>query len=112
MRWTLAAVALGLAGLVGPAAAAPVPGPSDSSAAGASTLDLSLRARSLGLVPAPSDGTNLGVETMRAPSGAGQDRMGPARQEVAPGVFLYVDPNCVPGEDPFFPRRPGLPRRR
>lgn len=109
-------MAVGLVGVATLASAAPGRGGTDSMstppAAEASGLDLSIRARSLGLVPTPQDGTNLGIETMRAPTGAGQDRMPPARQEVAPGVFLYVDPNCLPGEEPFFPRRPGSLRRR
>jgi hypothetical protein len=116
MRRILAAVAgLGLFGVAVVASAAPGPGATESTAAPSapgSSLDLSVRARSLGLVPTPQDGTNLGIETMRAPTGAGRDRMPPARQEVAPGVFLYVDPNCLPGEEPFFPSRPGSLRRR
>ena len=112
---TAAAVALlGLAGLGSaappgaPPAASPEPDPTRPG-----SLDLSIRARSLGLVPPESQGAAaLGLEPMKAPTGAGTTRMPSAVTELAPGVYIYVAPACVPGEDPLSPRRPGTSRRR
>jgi hypothetical protein len=109
MRRTLALLAL--AGLLGGAPAAlaqdaPAPG------AGGGTLDLSIRARSLGLVPdPPGTAPSLGLETMTAPTGAGTTRWPSARTEVARGVYISVEPLCLPGADPLWPRYPGARRR-
>src|SRR5262249_29342679 len=58
------------------------------------SLDLSIRARALGLVPGPTGDTTLGLGTMRAPTGAGTTRWPSA--ELAPGVYLQVAPTCLP----------------
>lgn len=105
---------LGLAGLgrAAPPAAPPAASP-ESDPAPSGSLDLSIRARSLGLVPPESQGAAaLGLETMKAPTGAGTARWPSAVTELAPGVYIYVAPACVPGEDPLSPRRPPASRRR
>jgi hypothetical protein len=116
MRVMLAVVAA----VVGPAAslgAAPpsgppevVPAPASGTDVPAGSLDLSIRARSLGLTPGATGDTTLGLGTMRAPTGAGTTRWPSA--ELAPGVYLQVAPTCLPGEDPFSARRPPPARRR
>ncbi len=118
MRWTIATSAavalLGLAGLgrAAPPAAPPAARP-DADPVPPGSLDLSIRARSLGLVPPDSQGAaTLGLEPMRAPTGSGTTRMPSTVTELAPGVYFYVAPACVPGEDPLSPRRPGISRRR
>ena len=74
-------------------------------------LDLSIRARALGIVPVPQPSDALGLEPMRAPTGAGTTRMPSATTELAPGVYLSVTPACGPEDDFRFPRR-SVPNRR
>ncbi|MGH7264206.1 MAG: hypothetical protein ACREMB_05025 [Candidatus Rokuibacteriota bacterium] len=62
---------------------------------GAVPLDLSMRARVLGIVPGPYGGARseaeaLGLETMRAPTGAGTTRMPFAVSGGKPGVYVGV----------------------
>jgi hypothetical protein len=84
----------------------------DAAAQGAGGLDLSIRARSLGVVPEPTgEAAPLGLETMRAPTGAGSTRWPSRTTEVARGVYVSVEPLCLPGEDGLFPRYPGVRRR-
>jgi hypothetical protein len=106
MRWILALLAVG--GILGGASAAVA---QDAAAPGAGGLDLSIRARSLGVAPEPTgESTTLGLETMHAPTGAGTTRWPSRTTEVARGVYVTVEPLCLPGADPLMPRYPG--RRR
>jgi hypothetical protein len=84
----------------------------DAAAQSAGGLDLSIRARSLGVVPEPTEeAATLGLETMRAPTGAGTTRWPSRTAEVARGVYVGIEPLCLPGEDGLFPRYPGARRR-
>jgi hypothetical protein len=103
------AAPLGAAPPSGPPEVVPAPA-SSTDAPTPGSLDLSIRARSLGLVPGATGDTTLGLGTMRAPTGAGTTRWPSA--ELAPGVYLQVAPACLPGEDPFSARRPPPARRR
>jgi hypothetical protein len=105
------AVALGTALLVtaGLAHAAP---PGQSSDPG-ERLDLSIRARGLGIGPMTPTIENLGLETAKAPTGAGSLRMPSTTEEIAPGVYFTVAPTCLPGEDlPLGRRNVPPPTRR
>jgi hypothetical protein len=85
VRAWLAVLALQLAALL--------PGRAAAGEAGA-PLDLSLRARALGIVPGPFGGRSeaeaLGLETMRAPTGAGTTRMPVAATGGTPGLYVGV----------------------
>jgi hypothetical protein len=100
--------ALGLA--LPSALAAGQPDPAPAAAGG---LDLSIRSRALGLTVEPPTGTNFGVESARPRTGAGVTRWPSAVTELAPGVYLTVEPACIPGVDePLFPVRRPPSRRR
>jgi hypothetical protein len=102
------ATALGLA--VPTALPAGQPDPAPATAGG---LDLSIRSRGLGITSEPPTGTNFGVETARPRTGAGTTRWPSAVTELAPGVYLTVEPACIPGVDePLFPVRRPASRRR
>jgi hypothetical protein len=104
----LLTMALGLA--VPSALAAGQPDPAPVASGG---LDLSIRSRGLGITAEPPTGTNLGVEPARARTGAGVTRWPSAVSELAPGVYLVVEPACIPGVDePLFPARRPASRRR
>jgi hypothetical protein len=120
---------LGLAGLTllscaGPASAADEPTTAPPAVAPAPkapalpspSLDLSIRARALGLVPEHWSGSagSLGLETGRPSNGAGTTRMPSATTELARGVYVSVSPSCIPGVDePMLPApRRGPPVRR
>jgi hypothetical protein len=77
-------------------------------------LDLSIRARGLGISPMTPTLENLGLETVKAPTGAGSLRMPSMTEEIAPGVYFTVAPTCLPGEDAALGRRAVPPpvRRR
>jgi hypothetical protein len=105
----LPAAPIGAAPPSGPPEVVPAPA-SSTDAPAPGSLDLSIRARSLGLVPGATGDTTLGLGTMRAPTGAGTTRW--PSSELAPGVYLQVAPACLPGEDPFSSRRPPPARRR
>jgi hypothetical protein len=84
-------------------AAAPEPPRPD--AAGGS-LDLSIRARALGLTGdvMPLVPPSLEFEAERAPTGAGTSRWPSSRTELGKGVYIDVSPVCIPGVDePAFP---------
>src|SRR5262249_60959495 len=99
MRWfvILATTAILLAPVVPVAAAPPaspaavVPDPASSpDVPGPGALDLSIRARSLGLTPGASGDPTLGLGTMRAPTGAGSSRWPSNVSELAPGLYLHM----------------------
>lgn len=77
------------------------PAPSATPASPVPSLVLSIRARALGLETAslPELSNSLGLETVKAPTGAGSSRMPSATTELAPGVYLTVMPSCLPGVD-------------
>jgi hypothetical protein len=111
-----AGVALGLGALSGlayggdevtPPPAAPSTGPDTG-------LDLSIRARALGIVPESLTAPSLDFEAQRAPTGAGSMRWPSARTEIAPGVFVTMMPSCGPEDELWrLPgRRPGHSPRR
>src|SRR5262245_33424100 len=101
MRTRVAVViGAGLLTLVGLAHGAPVGESSDPG----ERLDLSIRARGLGVAPMTPTLENLGLETVKAPSGAGSIRMPSATTQIAPGVYFTVDPTCLPNDDPFARR--------
>lgn len=62
--------------------------PASGSPAGG--LDLSVRARALGVVPEPAGTATLDLETMKAPTGAGVTRMPLAASGGKPGVYVGV----------------------
>jgi hypothetical protein len=101
------AAPVGAAPPVGPPEVVPSPA-SGTEVPAPGSLDLSMRAESLGLTPGMTGDPTLGLGTMRAPTGAGTSRWPSA--EIAPGIFLGA-PTCLPGEDPFFSRRPPARRR-
>jgi hypothetical protein len=103
---------VGLVALVSALALAPVALAQETTLPGAGGLDLSIRAQSLGVAPLPSgDGASLGLETMKAPTGAGSTRWPSRTTEVARGVYVGIQPLCLPGEDIFPTSRPGARRR-
>lgn len=114
MRVLVAAVlAVGLLAVAAPVPAAPGTEPApllppDAVVPGG--LDLSIRARALGVAPEPQGAATLGLEPMRAPTGAGSMRWPQPVTEVGKGVYISVEPVCLPGADPF-PLRPPRPRR-
>jgi hypothetical protein len=111
MRVTRAVVlATGVLALTALAHAAPVGESSDPG----ERLDLSIRARGLGISPMTPSLGNLGLETVKAPTGAGSLRMPSTTEEIAPGVYFTVAPTCLPGEEAFGGRRtiPPPVRRR
>jgi hypothetical protein len=75
-------------------------------------LDVSIRARALGLVPEPLAAPSLEFEPQRAPTGAGSMRWPSDRTEIARGVYVGLMPSCGP-EDLLrgAPRRRTQPRR-
>jgi hypothetical protein len=88
-------------------------GQPDPAPAASGGLDLSIRSRGLGITAEPPTGTNLGVESARARTGAGTTRWPSAVTELAPGIYLTVEPACIPGVDePLFPPRRPASRRR
>jgi hypothetical protein len=110
MRRVLAlAIGTALLATAGLAVAAP---PGQSSDPG-ERLDLSIRARGLGIGPMTPTIENLGLETAKAPTGAGSLRMPSTTEEIAPGVYFTVAPTCLPGEDlPLGRRNVPPPTRR
>lgn len=98
-----------------PAADASAPGAPPSPVP---SLLLSIRVRALGIetAPAPELSSSLGLETVKAPTGAGTSRMPSTTTELARGVYLTVMPVCLPGVDEVgFPpaaRRRTQPVRR
>jgi hypothetical protein len=72
------------------------------------TLDISIRARTLGIGPDTLPAPSLDLEAQRAPTGAGSLRWPSETMEVARGVYVHVMPRCIPGVDDF----PALPGRR
>jgi hypothetical protein len=90
------------------AQAAPPAGASDPS----ERLDLSIRARGLGITPMTPTLENLGLESAKAPTGAGSLRMPSATTEISPGVYFTVAPTCLPGEDALGRRAVPPPVRR
>jgi len=88
-------------------------GQPDPTPAASGDLDLSIRSRGLGITVEPPTGTNLGMESARPRTGAGTTRWPSAVTELAPGVYLTVQPACIPGVDePLFPARRPASRRR
>ena len=77
-------------------------------------LDLSIRARALGVTSEPWTESSLGLEPQKAPTGAGSTRMPSATAEIGRGIYIGLMPACVPGVDDFrVPApRPGRPTRR
>ena len=77
-------------------------------------MALAIRALALGFAPLPV--TSMEFETVKAPTGAGIDRMPSATTEIARGVYITVMPSCLPGmDDPLrapVSRRAGVPVRR
>jgi hypothetical protein len=110
MRLTLAlAIGTALLATAGLAAAAP---PGQATDPG-ERLDLSIRARGLGISPMTPTIENLGLESAKAPTGAGSLRMPSTTEEIAPGVYFTVAPTCLPGEDlPLGRRNVPPPTRR
>jgi hypothetical protein len=87
-----------------------VPAPSTPSPANELPLVLSIRALSVGQTVFPQVPE---VERVTAPTGAGTTRW--PTGEIAKGVYLHVNPVCIPGVDePLGPgaRRTAPPRRR
>jgi hypothetical protein len=80
------------------------------------TLLLSIRARTLGLTQEAASEDPLGLQRMKAPTGEGRTTMPSTTTEIARGVYLTVQPTCLPGVDePFLPplgRRVIPPARR
>jgi len=116
LRWLIGAVIAALALLSGPVHAgdaSDLPGTTPPSST--SSLILSIRARALGLDSVLEPASSLGLEPVKAPTGAGTDRMPSATTEIARGVYLTVMPACLPGVDDVggrpFPRRLGQPPR-
>lgn len=101
----LAGVAYGGGGDVSPMPGAPAGAPDEG-------LDISIRARALGLVPEPLAAPSLEFETQRAPTGAGSMRWPSDRTEIGRGVYVGLMPSCGP-EDLLrgAPRRRTQPRR-
>ena len=100
--WLLGAGIFGVTALGGVAyAGSDLPSPSRAAPEPVPSLVLSIRARALGLEAAPmSEASNLlGLEPVKAPSGAGSSRMPSATTEIARGVYLTVMPSCLPGVD-------------
>jgi hypothetical protein len=89
---------LALASLLGAAPAVRAEDPSPPP-----TLDLSIRARALGIVPEPAAAGSLGLETVRAPTGAGRSRMPQARTgaERTPGLYVGAVV-CEPGGPVYY----------
>jgi hypothetical protein len=110
MRSTLAlAMGTALLATAGLAAAAP---PGQATDPG-ERLDLSIRARGLGISPMTPTIENLGLESAKAPTGAGSLRMPSTTEEIAPGVYFTVAPTCLSGEDlPLGRRNVPPPTRR
>jgi len=69
-------------------------------------LDLSIRARALGIAPEPPGGATLGLEPMKAPTGAGSTRWPRPVTELGKGVYISVDPLCLPGDQIPLRRSP------
>ncbi len=87
-----------MAALLGIPAWAEEPGVPAGDAQAGGALDLSIRARALGLVPEPFSAGTLGLEPMRAPTGGGTTRMPSAATGRERGVYLSVvvcDPDGV-----------------
>ena len=84
--------ALGLLLAAGAVRAEDAATPTLVSPTGQDGLDLSIRARALGIVPDPpaSGAETLGLEPMRAPTGAGTTRMPQAAAGREPGVYVGV----------------------
>jgi hypothetical protein len=104
-----------VAALLAPAVAgraAPATDPAGSASPAPGGLDLSIRARALGVAPLPQPSDALGLEPMRPRTGAGTTRMPSATTEVAPGVYFSVMPSCGPEDEFRFPPRPVPVRRR
>jgi hypothetical protein len=107
----LASIAVLLAS-AGAAVAAPGTEPAPlipPDAASSGGLDLSVRARALGVAPDPHAASSLGLEPMKAPTGAGSSHWPRPVTELSRGVYISVDPLCLPGADPLPVRR--TPRR-
>jgi hypothetical protein len=109
-RVVVLAIGAALLTTAGPVAAAP---PGQATDPG-ERLDLSIRARGLGIGPMTPTIENLGLESAKAPTGAGSLRMPSTTEEIAPGVYFTVAPPCLPGEDLPLGRRtvPPPTRRR
>ena len=106
----IAPAEVGRAAPGGDSAASAWPGAPAPASPGA--LDLSIRARALGVAPGPQPSDALGLEPMRPRTGAGTTRMPSATTEVAPGVYFSVMPSCGPEDEFRFPPRPAPIRRR
>lgn len=96
----LAGVAYGGGGDVSPMPGTPAGAPGGG-------LDISIRARALGLVPEPLAAPSLEFEAQRAPTGAGSMRWPSDRTEIGRGIYVGLMPSCGP-EDLLRP----LPGRR
>ena len=117
---SLAGTVLGLVLLAGAAHggddASPAPGapvaPKAPAAAPDGGLDVSIRARALGLIPEPLTAPSLEFEAQRAPTGAGSMRWPSDRTEIGRGVYVGLMPSCGP-EDLLrsLPGRRAQPRR-
>ena len=95
-----------------PAPGAPV-APKAPAAAPDGSLDVSIRARALGLVPESLAAPSLEFEVQRAPTGAGSMRWPSDRTEIGRGIYVGLMPSCGP-EDLLRPlpgRRVQPPRR-
>jgi len=92
----IGAVALGAVAMTTPAARAQEAAPSPA-------LDLAIRARSLGLTSEAAPAGDLGLGTMRTPTGAGS-----SSRSLPPGVSFGVapatgSPSCRPGDTGLRP---------
>lgn len=121
-----AALLVGLLLGAGPARAEDATTPAPAAPEREGGLDLSIRARALGIVPERySDGAEtLGLEPMRAPTGAGTTRMPQAASGREPGLYVGVvvcEPDGIErlymvrmddaGSLPEGPVRTGMPPR-
>ena len=77
------------------------------------SLDVSIRARALGLIPEPLAVPSLEFEAQRAPTGAGSMRWPSDRTEIGRGIYVGLMPSCGP-EDLLrsLPGRRAQPPRR
>jgi hypothetical protein len=100
------AAALALTGLAG-AAHGTDGTPAPQSGPPTSTLDMTIRARALGLTdPMPLTPPSIEFEAQRAPTGAGTSRWPSARSDLGKGITIEMAPICIPGVDePYFPPR-------
>jgi hypothetical protein len=106
-----AGAVLGLGALCGTAHGGDdaAPKPAAASAGPDTGLDLSIRARALGIVPESLVAPSLDLEAQKAPTGAGSMRWPSARTEIARGVYITMMPSCGPEDELWrLPgRRPG-----